>query len=274
MTFSRRVFPTECSSFFVSLVAGAAGLGVHAWFEHQREARGAMRVVLFDIDGTLLLTDRAGQQAMNEVATGKPESNGETTGLAFSGRTDRAIISDYLRILGLPDTEDHFRDFCDRFCAALPRHLLSRRGYVLPGVHDLLQRMSRVPGLVIGLLTGNLRRAAQAKLTHYGLDHYFYRHGQPVGAFGDDHADRNDVARSALADLTSKGHESLRGEDIWIIGDTPLDVRCARSISANVLAVATGSYSLDILQESGADVTLSDLTQAEVWWKQVFPEEA
>lgn len=231
-----------------------------------------MRVILFDIDGTLLLTDRAGQRAMNELATGSAEDNGMASEIAFAGRTDRAIIMEYFQRLGMEANEENFRAFCRRFLHRLPQQLQARRGYVLPGVGQLLDRLSSMPGVAVGLLTGNLRDAARLKLRHYCLDHYFYLAGEPMGGFGDEHLDRDDVARTAWRDVRQRINVPIEPCDVCIIGDTPLDVKCARAISVRVLAVATGGYTQDELRQTQADWVVPDLNAIDDWWQQFIQE--
>ncbi len=223
-----------------------------------------MRIILFDIDGTLILTGRAGQFAMHQVADMPGDPPEEGTAVSFAGRTDRAIITDYFRLAGLDDTEANFQAFCQEFYRKLPDELEQRQGSVLPGVASMLDALASAPDISLGLLTGNLRRTAWMKLRHYGLDHYFYRDGGVMGAFGDLHHDRDDVARSALRSVRDwHGHRRL--DAVWVVGDTPLDIQCARAIDAGVLAVATGNFTKGQLQAAGADVVVSDLTSATGW---------
>src|SRR5262249_31625141 len=107
------------------------------------------------------------------------------------------------------------------------------------------------------LLTGNIRRGAQLKLGHYGLWSHF-----PFGAFGDHHLCRNEVARSALGEIDRHCGQAIVPERIWVIGDTPLDVACARSIGANVVAVATGWHLPEQLAATDPDLLLHDLSDA------------
>ena len=116
----------------------------------------------------------------------------------------------------------------------------------------------------LGIITGNLRRAAHVKLSHFGLAKYFYADAEPVGGFGDFEPHRDDVARSALKELS----ELVGGppkDRLWVIGDTASDVQCGKAIKAQVLAVETGSFNRDQLQPHGPDLILSDLTHASDW---------
>jgi phosphoglycolate phosphatase-like HAD superfamily hydrolase len=108
--------------------------------------------------------------------------------------------------------------------------------------------------VVLGLLTGNVRAGARVKLSHFRLYDYF-----PFGGFGDDHFDRDDVAREALAEVQRRFDGAIRPERIWVIGDTPLDVRCARAIGARAVAVATGWHTAEELDQHRPDLLLADL---------------
>lgn len=241
-------------------MGGAPRLG---WLA--RGGDNVKRIVFFDIDGTLILTERAGQHAMNTIAHRPLDLKDASAESRFAGRTDRAIILDYLRSAGIPETEENVAQFAASFLARLPGELRERRGRVLPGVVEMLERLSGIPDVIVALLTGNLRSAARMKLDHYLLTDYFYANGEALGGFGDEHPDRDDVARQALASV-----QAAIGTDepltTWVIGDTPNDIRCARAISANVLAVATGSYSRTELLAWDPDLVVDDLASADDWW--------
>jgi phosphoglycolate phosphatase-like HAD superfamily hydrolase len=131
-------------------------------------------------------------------------------------------------------------------------------GQVLPGVHELiadLRRLAHPP--LLGLLTGNIRPGARLKLGHYGLwDHF------ELGAFGDDHEDRNRLAVVARTRAGERLQRELPGDEILVIGDTPRDVECARAIDARMLAVATGTFALDDLRACRPTWAVTDLREA------------
>jgi phosphoglycolate phosphatase-like HAD superfamily hydrolase len=141
------------------------------------------------------------------------------------------------------------------YLTRLPSSLNTHHGRVLPGILGLLQTLQRRTDVVLGLLTGNVRAGARVKLGHYGLFEHF-----AFGGFGDHHFDRDDVARDALAAVHAHVQPIVPSERIWVIGDTPLDVKCARAIGAKVAAVATGVHSLDQLTETNPDVSLRDFS--------------
>jgi phosphoglycolate phosphatase len=128
---------------------------------------------------------------------------------------------------------------------------------VLPGIAALLELLSARQDTALGLLTGNIREGARLKLGHYGLFHHF-----SFGAYGDQHLQRDDVARDAMQIIEGFGNGAVDRERVWVIGDTPLDIRCARCIGARCLAVATGWHSLEVLEKEGPDLLLADLADA------------
>lgn len=215
----------------------------------------AMPIILFDIDGTLVRTGGAGKAAMEaglRAAFGIAELQ---DGVPYSGRTDRAIARDLLAVHGIDPTPANQRKLQDAYLAHLPGSLATHGGKVCPGVGGLLAALSAQPCMVLGLLTGNVRAGARKKLGHFGLWDYF-----ACGGFGDDHFDRDDVARAALADVRAHLGREADPADIWVIGDTPLDVKCARAIGARAVAVATGWHPHAELSECEPDFLFADLS--------------
>jgi phosphoglycolate phosphatase-like HAD superfamily hydrolase len=224
-----------------------------------------MHVLLFDVDGTLISSGGAGRAAL-ELGLAEEHGRGPLSReLVLSGRTDPAILSDVLRLADLPDTAENR----ERLRAAYLRHLPARmaahthdeppsspyHARVLPGVVDLLERLRGRDDVALGLLTGNVRAGARIKLGHFGLFERF-----AFGGFGDRHLDRDDVAREALAEARRHCPRPVWPERVWVIGDTPLDVRCARAIGARAVAVVTGWHGRDELAASGPDLLLDDLS--------------
>jgi phosphoglycolate phosphatase-like HAD superfamily hydrolase len=213
-----------------------------------------MQVILFDIDGTLISTGGAGRDALNtalEVAFAVRDPHP----VFLQGRTDRGICQEYFAQHGITATEANWERFQAAYLASLEQHLTSRPRTLLPGVQALLAELQALPRLAVGLLTGNVREGARRKLTHYGLHERF-----PFGGFGDLHPERDDVAREALAAACTHTGLDLRGDQVWVIGDTPADIRCARAIGAHVIAVATGDHQLDELAAAQPDVLVTNLT--------------
>jgi phosphoglycolate phosphatase-like HAD superfamily hydrolase len=217
-----------------------------------------MNVCLFDIDGTLINSGGAGKAAMESALRCEFGIETPVDGVPFSGRTDRAIGRDLFQLHGIGAEPRAWDRFVAGYFRHLPHTLKKHPGRVLPGIARLLENLSNRKDVATGLLTGNFRRGAEIKLGHFGLEHHF-----AFGGFGDLHFDRDDVAREALAAV----HGHLEGppvlEKLWVIGDTPLDIRCGRAIGARVAAVATGWHSRDELAAAGPDLLLVDFEDPE-----------
>lgn len=214
-----------------------------------------MLTLLFDIDGTLVRTGGAGKTAMEAALKAEFGVRDLYDTVAYSGRTDVDIAGELLTVHAIEPTAENRTRLTDAYLARLPAYLTSLGGAVCPGVEPLLRHVRGRDDVVLGLLTGNVRRGAETKLAHFGLWDYF-----AVGGFGDDHFDRDDVARAAVAAVGRHTGRAVEADGLWVIGDTPLDVRCARAIGAKVLAVATGWHHLDELRGCRPDVALADLS--------------
>jgi phosphoglycolate phosphatase len=212
-----------------------------------------MIACLFDIDGTLLASGGAGKAAL-ELAFSEIFDIPLRVQIPYSGRTDRAIARDLLRTHEIDDSLENWQRLLAGYLARLPDSLNRHNGRVLPGILAVLDALQQRADVAIGLLTGNVRAGARVKLGHFGLyDHFAF------GGFGDHHFDRDDVAREALTAVRAHLGDRATPERVWVIGDTPLDVRCARAIGANVVAVATGIHTCEQLREAKPDLTLADL---------------
>src|SRR5262249_13017644 len=171
------------------------------------------------------------------------------------GRTDRAIGLDLFSTNRIEESEHNWQRFLTAYLQNLPVCLASHKGQILPGIGDFLERIGARRDVALGLLTGNVREGARLKLSHYGLFQHF-----AFGGFGDHHLNRDDVAQDALLAVERHVKRPVDRRRVWVIGDTPLDVRCARSIGARVLAVATGWHSREALAAERPDLTLADLS--------------
>jgi phosphoglycolate phosphatase-like HAD superfamily hydrolase len=214
-------------------------------------------LVLFDIDGTLLLSGGAGVRAMTiafEQVFGVADA---FAGIPVAGYTDTFLVSRALARANLPDTTEAHTSFRTAYLELLPAEILKpgtgRKG-LMPGVRELLDELSADPMMHSALLTGNYRAAAQMKLAHFGVGEYF-----SWGAFGDDSPHRAELAQVALRRAEERTVPRLARDNAVVIGDTPHDVACARAIGARVIAVATGSSSIDELRASGADTVMATL---------------
>jgi phosphoglycolate phosphatase len=212
------------------------------------------RVYLFDIDGTLIRSGGAGKAAMEAALAAVFGFTGDTDGVPFAGRTDRAIGRDLLQRVGADPTDANWRLFLDEYFRVLPDCLHRIGGRVLPGVTRLLDGLADRGDAAVGLLTGNARRGAELKLTHFGLWERF-----AFGGYGDDCEDRDEVARAAVLDANRHLGRVAEPSSLWVIGDTPFDVRCARAVGAVAVAVATGWHTPEALAAERPDVLLADL---------------
>lgn len=220
-----------------------------------------MSLLLFDIDGTLLLSGGAGVRAMTrtfEMLFGVRDAFASSD---IAGRTDTFILSAALRRAGLPDTAETRARFRESYVAVLQDEITqpaSSRFGLMPGVESLLDAVRDVPPFHLALLTGNFERAAYVKLGHFGIARFF-----PWGVFGEESAHRNELARIAVQRAASRlVPPAVRGRTV-VIGDTPHDIACARAIGARAVAVATGVYSLEQLHEAGGDLVLPDLSDTD-----------
>jgi phosphoglycolate phosphatase-like HAD superfamily hydrolase len=218
-----------------------------------------MHIILFDIDGTLLHSGGAGQGGIERALELAFGVTAPTEGISTAGRTDRGIGQDLIRFHGLEETAASHERLMEAYLRVLPSEITRRNGVVYPGVRELLSRLSSRNDVRLGLLTGNYREAAWLKLRHYGLAGHF-----AFGGFGDEHADRDDVARQALAAaIEHHAPQAIDHDKLWVVGDTPADVRCGRAIGARVIAVATGVFSSEELAESRPDHLFADFTDVE-----------
>jgi phosphoglycolate phosphatase-like HAD superfamily hydrolase len=216
---------------------------------------GRMHVCLFDIDGTLISSGGAGKRALEAALRSEFGLTPATENLLLTGRTDRAILRDLFRRHALVESPANWQRLRAAYLHHLPACLKASPGMVLPGIAAFLERLRAEARVAVGLLTGNLRDGARIKLGHFDLFHHF-----GFGGYGDEHLDRDDVAREALAAVHERFNGSVRPEHILVVGDTPLDIRCARAIGARVAAVATGWHPAEELAAHRPDVLLTDLS--------------
>jgi phosphoglycolate phosphatase-like HAD superfamily hydrolase len=216
---------------------------------------GMVRLVLFDIDGTLIRTGGAGVAAFSRVAEHVYGRPGGTASLRFHGATDTGLVRDFLRTHGVVDTPQERDRFLKAYLFWLDHHLTLNSGEVCPGIHNFLGGMRQLPHQpLLGLLTGNIRLGAELKLRAHQL-----WDGFRVGGFGDDHEDRAEIARAARKRGVVALGQPLRDDEVLVIGDTPADVACGRAIGARCLAVATGGIDFTTLKACAPDWCVSDL---------------
>lgn len=215
-----------------------------------------MHVLLFDIDGTLIHTGGSGLRAL-KIAFAETFDCAPPAQINTAGRTDRGIARDMFSRQSIEDTFHNWHRFRDAYLRHLADQMPRRRGRVLPGVVRLLEQLAERPHVTVGLLTGNVAEGARIKLEHFGLNHHF-----AFGGFGEHHPERNAVAEDAL----QAAHRAMNGAvcpgRVWVIGDTALDIACARHIDARAVAVATGLQARSELAAAAPDLLFDDLRSA------------
>jgi phosphoglycolate phosphatase-like HAD superfamily hydrolase len=215
-----------------------------------------MHLCFWDIDGTLLLTGGAGQWAFAQTLAIDFGISQIDADVGFAGRSDKAIAMDLFRNHQIEPSEANWRRFCAGYLSRLDDALHAKQGSVLPGVCALLEALVARGDVAVGLLTGNMREGAHQKLHHYGLWEWF-----PFGGFGDEHMERCDIAAAAMnaAALHLNGRSVSPSRQIVVIGDTPHDIRCGRSIGARCVGVSTGITAADDLRAAEPDVYVDTL---------------
>ena len=218
-----------------------------------------MYLILFDIDGTLVLTGRAGLRAMNRACADEVGHDNAMDGVEFAGRTDWSILRDVMAKHGRSLDGGMLADLRDRYV----RHLgeeIEQPGTgvkdVMPGIRPLLETLQQREDVALALLTGNFIEGARIKLEYFDLWKYF-----PCGAFGGDSANRNDLVPVALTRARECGIVNGQPSQVLVIGDTPNDVECALVVGATPVGVATGGYSVDDLRAAGAEIVYQDLSE-------------
>ncbi|HEY1582954.1 MAG TPA: HAD family hydrolase [Chthoniobacterales bacterium] len=222
------------------------------------------RLLLFDIDGTLVHTAGAGLQALRDVLRDQFGITDKLDGIEIAGRTDSGIVHQILRKQKIEPNEKQTKRFLDRYVERLADELPRCPGRVLPGIRKLLQRLEKRPENVLALLTGNVERGAKLKLEHYGLWHFF-----AFGAFADDHHDRNQLGAFARRRARENCGLEFAAAAIDVIGDTPHDIACGKAIGARTIAVATGGFSREQLSAQQPDVILDDFSDVEARIKEL-----
>ena len=222
-----------------------------------------MRLVLFDIDGTILLTAGAGRRAIVAALAEEIAYTDAFERVRFDGKTDPQIVAELLEAAGDPHPREPARvaAVCRRYVAHLARELdrPTTRTTLMPGVAPLLERLEREEETVVGLLTGNVAEGAALKLRSGGIDPARFR----VGAYGSDAAHRPELPAIAARRAEPFFGRIPSGRDVVIIGDTPADVHCGQGIAARAIAVATGGYTVADLEACGAHAVFEDLSDTD-----------
>lgn len=218
-----------------------------------------MHVLLFDIDGTLINTRGSGLLAL-QLAFQQVFDRPAPDDIPTAGRTDRGIACDLFAAYQIEDTEANWTSFISAYADHLVQQLPQRDGILLPGVEDLLAQLKERPNVRSGLLTGNTPEGAQIKLDYFNIGHHFQ-----FGGYGHENPLRSGVAEAAMRAVREHVSRDHSPERVWVIGDTPMDVQCARHVGARSVAVATGFHPKSDLAAESPDLLLDDLRQAAAW---------
>lgn len=221
------------------------------------------KLILYDIDGTLVTTGGAGVRALDRAFETLFGIGDAFKDIAMAGRTDAQIMKEGLRVHGLQDMDGNLSKMEGMYLQYLREEIENPHREIMPGIKESLDLFGGA-GMSLGLLTGNLEKGAKIKLGPFGLNEYFID-----GAFGSDHEDRDELLPIAIRKFADKGLD-FKPRDCVIIGDTPRDVQCAKVHGAQCIAVATGPYSKDALLETEADMVLDSLLEKEAYERFVF----
>jgi phosphoglycolate phosphatase-like HAD superfamily hydrolase len=216
-----------------------------------------VKLVLFDIDGTLVHTGGAGIKAFARAFAAEFNAHNGVERIRFAGRTDVSLVREFFGLHDIEPSPENFRRFFDSYVFLLDHILASSQTAACPGVFDFIESLRTLPGPPrLGLLTGNIQLGAEIKLRHFGLWDYF-----ETGAFADDNENRDLIACAAHERGCRLLTRKLNGEEIVVVGDTPFDIRCGRAIGAKVLAVATGGATLEELRKHEPDWAVETLRE-------------
>jgi phosphoglycolate phosphatase len=215
------------------------------------------KVILFDIDGTLIDSGEAGSKALDKTFADLFFIPNAFARVSCAGKTDIQIIKEGLLVHDLAHRDGTIPAIVKTYIRHLQNEVFNKRRRLMPAVIELLESLKQSGNYPLGLLTGNVREAAWLKLKPFGLYGYF-----SFGAYGDDSEDRNELLPVAMARFAEATGMSARYHDVVVIGDTPMDIQCSKPYGAVSIGVSTGPYSYDSLVKAGADYVLKDLTSA------------
>lgn len=216
------------------------------------------KLVLFDIDGTLITSGGAGEHALRLALKERFGIVDDLRDIEIAGKTDSGITRRILKKHGLEQSMENISAFYDTYLHFLAQQLPVKKGRLLPGILELLEAIKALPDVAMALLTGNLSRGAELKLTQYGLWDYF-----EFGAFADDHQDRNQLGRFAQSRALDKHGVEFDVHRTFVIGDTPHDIDCGRAFGAKTAAIATGNFSREQLATHQPDFLFDDLSNVQ-----------
>ncbi|MEK6689683.1 MAG: HAD family hydrolase [Nitrospirota bacterium] len=212
------------------------------------------KLILFDIDGTLISSGGAGTRALNKSFNEIFSIPDGFKGVRMAGKTDIEIMKEGMFRHNINPEDKLVKKMVNGYIYHLGKEINNNGRHLKPGIKEIINKLKNVDGFYLGLLTGNLEKGARLKLEPFGINPYF-----PFGAFGSDDENRNRLLPIALKKFSDIYKISIMPEDTVVIGDTPRDVACSKPFGAFSVVVATGPYSFEKLQNSGADLVLKDL---------------
>lgn len=213
-----------------------------------------MYLLLFDIDGTLIDSGEAGTRSLNLVFDELFSVRNAFHGIRMAGKTDTQIIKEGLIMHGI-SVNNNLDAVINTYLMHLQKEINNNRRHLKPGIYELLERLSLIRNVRLGLLTGNLESGARIKLQPFKLNRYFQ-----TGAFGSDDEDRDRLLPIAIKRFEEICLRKIDITECIVIGDTPRDVNCAKINGAKCIGVATGPYSINELVSAGADCVFQDLS--------------
>ncbi|MCX7792925.1 MAG: HAD hydrolase-like protein [Thermodesulfovibrionales bacterium] len=214
-------------------------------------------LILFDIDGTLIDSGEAGTRSLDLTFRALFSIENAFRDISMAGKTDIQIMKEGLLKHGI-SFDGNLPVIIETYLKNLRREINNPWKHLKPGIKELLERLSEIEGIHLGLLTGNLEQGARIKLEPFGLNRYF-----PSGAFGSDDEDRNRLLPIAIQRFRLLTGRTFSPEDCIVIGDTPRDVYCSKPYGARCIAVATGPYKPESLKKAGADVVFEDMSNVD-----------
>lgn len=212
------------------------------------------KLILFDIDGTLIDSGGAGSRALAAAFEDVFSVKNAFRDISMGGKTDLQIIKEALYVHGIPSDEEVTDKVIQRYVNHLTHEIRTSNKSVKPGVRDILKKVGETDDCWAGLLTGNIREGARIKLDALGLNDHFI-----CGAFGSDDEDRNKLLPIAVKSFNAHTGLALSYSDCTVVGDTPRDVECSKPYGAKAVAVSTGPYSFESLMDTDADLVVASL---------------
>jgi len=215
-----------------------------------------MKFILFDIDGTLISAGGAGTRSLNKAFEEVLGIKEAFKNFEMAGKTDVQIIKEGLRLKGIEPSFSMVNELIESYLKNLKIEINNNSKHLKPGVKEFIEFIYHELKYPMGLLTGNIEKGARIKLEPFGLNSFF-----PIGAFGSDHEDRNQLLPIAVNRFSNTFNYYIKFHQCIVIGDTPRDVACAKPYGAKVIAVATGPYGVEELQRTEADIVVESLSE-------------